>query len=112
MRTTLLFAAVLTLLLSVSAGCGGPDREKQLLQAERIARAEMADALKDDVDDGHGPYKVDSVQCTHEGDGQFTCAATADRSYNDGPNGSTSDVTFVGVIVTCDETSCNGRRIR
>lgn len=88
------------------AGCGGPDREKQLLQAEQVARAELADSLKDDVDDGHGPYNVHSVQCTHEGDGQFSCMTTANRRYD---NGNVSDGKLVPLNVTCDETRCSAR---
>jgi hypothetical protein len=101
----LLSAAALTLLLFVSAGCGGPDREKQLQQAEGIARAELIDSLKDDADDGHGPYKVNNVQCTDEGDGQFSCIATAIRRYD---NGNVSEGTLVPVTVSCDE-SCSAR---
>ena len=105
MRTAL-SAAALTLLLAVSVGCGRPDSDKQLLQAERMARAEVADSLKDDVDDGHGPYKVHSVQCAHEGDGQFSCVTIANRPY---ANGNASEVQLVGVTVTCDEKSCSAR---
>jgi hypothetical protein len=103
-RTAPLSAAALTLLLC--AACGGQDREKQLLQAEQVARAELADSLKDDVDDGHGPYKVSSVQCTREGDGQFSCMTTANRSYD---KDNVTEAKLVPVTVTCDETRCSAR---
>jgi hypothetical protein len=105
-RTALLSAVALTLLLSVSAGCGGPDREKQLLQAERMARAEVAGSLKDDVDDGDGAYKVHTIKCTHEGDGQFSCMTTANRSYD---KDNVTEAKLVPVTVTCDETRCSAR---
>jgi len=106
-----LLSAVALVLLAVSlASCYSPNREEQAERLERLIRTELPRSLEQHLaDDGHGKYRLGSVQCDHDGDDRFTCVLVASRSYDE------NESVYEGVVLqasgSCIEMSCSWRML-